>query len=172
MSRASLQQITRVHLPAEIARQTQTHLAATGRRGLEGMALWAGIQDGEAFRIRTCIVPQQQGHRTEHGLAVTVAGAELHRINLQLYRDGLRLLAQIHSHPTEAYHSDTDDRYAMATALGALSLVVPDFASGPFRLEDFAVYRLTPSPWWRFAPGPYWRALTPKSVRDLFSLEG
>jgi hypothetical protein len=171
MTRESLQQVGNVLLPAAVTRRTHAHLAEAGRAGLEGMALWAGAQDGETFQVRTCIIPQQQGHRTAHGLAVTVAGDELHRINLQLYREGLRLVAQIHSHPTEAYHSDVDDKYAMATALGAFSLVVPDFATGPFDVEAFAIYRLTPSPWWRFTPSPYWRALAPKAVRELFRVE-
>jgi hypothetical protein len=58
------------------------------------------------------------------------------------------LIAQIHSHPSEAYHSETDDTYPIATTAGALSIVVPDFAIRPFRLNDCAVYRLLPKQGW------------------------
>jgi hypothetical protein len=156
---ASLTQVVEVRTPAAVIHATQSHLRAAGVRGLEGMALWAGQLDGETFHVREAVIPRQQGHRTEHGLAVSVPGDELHRINIWLHRNRLRLIAQIHSHPTEAYHSDTDDRYAIATALGSLSIVVPDFAVRPFRLDDCAAYRLSTRPWWHFSSSPRWRPM-------------
>jgi hypothetical protein len=171
MTRPSLRDVAHVHVPAKVARQTHEHLLARGRQGYEGMALWAGRQNGDAVRIEACIIPRQQGHRTAHGLAVTVSGEELREINLALYRASLRLVAQVHSHPQAAYHSDTDDRYSMVTALGSLSLVVPDFATGPFAIDAFAVYRLTRRPWWHFARGAYWKHLSAASATSLITLE-
>lgn len=164
----SLTIVNEVLVPQRVVDATQTHLRAAGRRGLEGMALWAGRQDGACFEVTDAVIPRQQGHRTDHGLAVSVPGVELHRINMLLHRAGLRLVAQVHSHPTEAFHSDTDDRYAIATALGCLSLVVPDFAVRPFALHDCAAYRLTRRRWWRFSSAPYWRRLhLPELSRTL-----
>ncbi|TNC65785.1 Mov34/MPN/PAD-1 family protein [Rubellimicrobium roseum] len=160
----SLTTIERVLVPVSIIEETQGHLRAAGSAGLEGMALWAGQAQGAQFQVRSVVIPQQQGHRTEHGLAVSVPGPELHRINMMLHRARLRLVAQIHSHPTEAYHSDTDDRYAIATALGSLSIVVPDFAVRPFRPDDCAAYRLSVRPWWQFSSEPYWRELPPTEL--------
>lgn len=74
---------------------------------------------------------------------MVVDGDELHRLNVYLHETGLRLIAQVHSHPTVAYHSETDDRYAVATTIGCFSLVVPDFAARPFALADCATYRLS-----------------------------
>ena len=156
---ASLTEFARVYLPARVAVQTQAHLRAVGLEGYEGMALWVGKPDGAQFNVLDVIIPQQHGHRTEHGLAVSVPGEELHRINMKLYRAGLRLIAQVHSHPTEAYHSDTDDEYAITTALGSLSIVIPDFAERSFRLDDCAAYRLSLRPWWHFSSRPRWRRL-------------
>jgi hypothetical protein len=164
----SLTQVTQVLVPRTVVEDTQTHLRRTGAAGLEGMALWAGTQDEAVFRVQAAIIPQQLGHRSDHGLAVSVPGAELHRINMWLHRSRLRLIAQVHSHPTEAYHSDTDDRYAIATALGSLSIVVPDFAVRPFRLDDCAAYRLSTTPWWQFSSTPKWRAMSfPELSRTL-----
>ena len=96
----------------------------------------AGVQEGSVFHIREVIVPQQEWGYA----AITVspydgAGPCCSGINLHLYKSRLPwLLAQIHSHPTHAFHSEMDDEYAIATALGAFSLVVPDFARDPFSI--------------------------------------
>jgi hypothetical protein len=66
-----------------------------------------------------------------------------------LYESQLRLIGQVHSHPTQAYRSGTDDDFALATTAGCLSVVVPDFAQRPFSLRDCAVYRLQLSGEWQ-----------------------
>jgi JAB domain-containing protein similar to deubiquitination enzymes len=132
-------EVRSVRVPRHCIERMQSHLAAVGRKGLEGMAFWVGTHQNEIFEVRETIIPQQRGTRTAHGLAVTVAGEELHRLNLWLFRNKLRLIAQIHSHPTDAYHSDTDDQYAIATTVGCLSLVVPNFAAKPFHPLDCSV---------------------------------
>jgi len=161
--------INTVKVPARHADETQKHLQATGRRGLEGMALWVGTVAGPAAKITEVIIPEQQGHRTDHGLAVSVSGDELHQINVHLYKTKQRLIAQVHSHPTEAFHSTMDDRYAIATALGSFSIVVPDFATGPFKIADFATYRLLSGrlPWDR---GPRWRAVAARTAAQIIHI--
>ncbi|MBA2335589.1 MAG: Mov34/MPN/PAD-1 family protein [Blastocatellia bacterium] len=101
--------------------------------------------------------------RSEDGVCVTVTGDELHRINVELYQNKLSLIAQIHSHPTEAYHSTTDDTFPIATTVGCLSLVVPDFAIRPFALRDCAVCRLQPT--------GRWMQLTQREVESLIFIE-
>ncbi|MEU2166918.1 hypothetical protein ACH47V_06000 [Micromonospora chersina] len=44
--------------------------------------------------------------------------------------------AQVHTHPREAGHSGTDDRFALVPAAGFNSLVIPNFATGPVSLSD------------------------------------
>lgn len=166
---ADLTAVTDLSVASARAVETQRHLRSTGRHGLEGMALWAGVVEGSAAKIIEVIIPQQDGLRTEHGLAVTVPGPELHRINVHLFKNKLRLIAQVHSHPTEAYHSDTDDRYAIATALGSFSIVVPDFATGPFDINDFATYRLLKGRW-PWDRSPRWRALSPKAAAQTIRI--
>jgi len=161
--------INLIALPGLQASETQKHLRATGRHGLEGMALWAGIVDGAAARITEVIIPKQKGHRTEHGLAVSVPGDELHRINVHLYKTKQKLLVQVHSHPNEAYHSEMDDRYAIATALGSFSIVVPDFANGPFEMEQFATYRLLEGRW-LWDRKPRWRAVGARAAAQIIQI--
>lgn len=168
--RASLTQVTSVQVHKSVAETTHAALAAAGRRGLEGIALWAGVQVGADFHVREAIVPQQQGIRSDHGLAVTVAAPELQRINLHLYRSELRLLAQIHSHPSRAFHSEMDDEYAITTALGSFSIVVPDFAVHPFSIAQCATYRLSPRPWWKLGSRPYWASLSSREAATMFRI--
>ncbi len=100
------------------------------------------------------LIPDQRLVRGPSGVGVCVDRTELHRINVWLFDTGLRILAQIHSHPTDAYHSETDDDNALATAVGSLSLVVPNFARGPADLSQTAVYRLDQAGNWVAVPPP------------------
>lgn len=83
----------------------------------------------------------------EEGICVTVKGEALHEVSRFLHERGLALVAQLHSHPTDAYHSETDDTFPITTRLGSVSIVLPDFAQRPFSLAACAVYRLTKRAW-------------------------
>ena len=58
----------------------------------------------------------------------------------------LKIVAQVHSHPGRAYHSQVDDEWAIVRHAGALSLVLPHFARsttvGNF-LDEAMTYRLS-----------------------------
>jgi hypothetical protein len=144
--------VSRVEVPRTVVEEAQSHLREVGKHGLEGFSLWAGKRIGQLFRVEENIVPVQMGHRSPEGVYVSVGPQELHRINVWLYEHNLTLFAQLHSHPTEAYHSDTDDTYPIATTVGSLSIVVPNYARQPFSLISSAVYRLIPQRGWVFIP--------------------
>ena len=86
----------------------------------------------------------------ESGQPTVIIDADLRRPMLATIFDrpgsvGLsQLLAgQVHSHPTDAYHSEVDDHNPLVTLLGSLSLVVPHFArAGRADVLDWAWYRL------------------------------
>ncbi len=137
-----------VSIPRRLALETHAHLRHISRQNLEGFALWAGVLQRDTFFVTRVRIPEQAGVRTDDGLLVMVGNDELHRLNVWLYEEGLTLIAQVHSHPTDAYHSDTDDALPIVTTVGGLSLVVPFFARNPFSLADYAVYRLMPDGDW------------------------
>jgi hypothetical protein len=97
-------------------------------------------------------VPKQTAYKLREGLCVRVDGSELHRLNVWLYENSERLAIQVHSHPTEAYHSETDDTYPIVTTRGGLSLVVPDFCRNGVRGAATALYRLNHEGWTELAP--------------------
>lgn len=144
--------VERLIIPRRLADAAQEHMRKVGRLGSEGFALWLGHRDGTSFQVDQTLIPEQQGLKVGKGVCVTVGGEELFRINRYLYTTGRQLIAQLHSHPTDAYHSETDDTFPIATTAGAFSLVVPDFAVRPFALDDCAVYRLVPKEGWLELP--------------------
>ncbi len=158
----TLEAVERVVVPLEIAEKTQSHLRAAGRGGNEGLALWSGVQEGSTFAVTTLVTPPQRAIRSPEGICVVVDGDALHKVNVETFRRGERLLAQVHSHPGRAYHSPMDDRYAVVTSPGALSLVIPDFAVRPFDLGECAAFRL--------AKSGVWRQVHPGDVARLISV--
>ena len=143
-----LSDITRIRVPRARVEDVAAHLCDMGRQGVEGVAFWAGRRATGGFDVLATIIPTQTGLRSDSGVAVRVDGDELFRMNVWLHQNQLQLVAQIHSHPGAAYHSDTDDDYAIMTTVGGLSIVVPNFGRDAIRLEECAVYRLDARQGW------------------------
>lgn len=154
--------VDRVLVARPLAEDMQTRLRAVGDHGFEAFALWVGSLDGTAFRVTSALIPEQHAVKGPEGVHVRVDGDELHRINVWLHDKGLRLFAQVHTHPADAFHSDTDDAFAIATTTGCLSIVVPDFARDSFAVERCAMFRLN-------ARGE-WLPLSPAAARSLVVL--
>jgi hypothetical protein len=146
--------------------ETEQFLKDVGEQGFEGLMLWAGSVRADSptiIDVVGCIAPDQTLVRGEDGVGLHVDGDELFRLNAMLYRKRLLLIGQVHSHPSQAYHSTTDDRYAVVTIPGGLSIVVPDFARHGFCLDSAAVYRLT-------AQGE-WAKLSSATAQQLIRIE-
>ena len=137
-------------IPSSILADTIRFLQAVGVHGYEGFVLWGGVSTTpKEFRFTSVIIPTQNASITDDGLLVTVDGNALFQVNKTLFERGETLGAQVHSHPTDAYHSSTDDQFPLATLLGSLSVVIPNFArEAPLDFEAWAFYRLTgPRKW-------------------------
>jgi hypothetical protein len=141
--------ISEIVIPIECVQLAYDHLRAVGEEGFEGVALFAGKQSHNQFRVSRALIPKQVALSIEHGLLYSVHGEELHRLNVFLFENELSLIAQVHSHPKEAFHSETDDAYPIVTTAGCISIVVPDFAAGPINIDSWAVYRLTEDSEWK-----------------------
>jgi len=142
-----LQDIDRIALPVKALELTEESLRAAGREGFEMFVLWSGRIDKEVFRVETPHVPKQTAYRSERGLLVRIEGQALHELNVWLYENEEVLGAQVHAHPTDAYHSETDDTHPIVTALGGFSIVAADFCKGGLLSPETAVYRLTQNGW-------------------------
>jgi hypothetical protein len=138
-------------VPLELVDQTLEPLQEAGDHGYEAFVLWGGIlaDDGARLDFASAFFPAQTTSRGEEGLLVVVDGDALFRANRAFYERGHILAGQVHSHPTDAYHSSTDDDYPLMTLIGGLSAVVPDFgAAGRDGLAEWAWYRLVDTGEW------------------------
>ena len=143
----SLQGVRRFRIQASAISETEQAIRSAGQDGYELFVIWSGTHDGDTFTVAEVHVPRQISYKSDDGLCVRVDGSELHRLNVWLYEAQQVIGAQIHSHPMEAYHSDTDDAYPIATLNGSLSIVLPYFGRDGFRSSDIAAYRLGRDGW-------------------------
>lgn len=142
-----LTDVERFLVPGSIIAETDGHLRGAGARGLEVFVLWSGQSRASEFIVRNAHVPRQMSYQLEAGLLVRVEGEALHHLNAWLYMHGETLAAQVHAHPTDAFHSETDDTYPIITEQGGISLVAADFCHDGLLSETTAAYRLGASGW-------------------------
>ncbi len=160
MSLVMLADVKRFIIPANVVEVTDQVLRDAGRRRAEMFVLWTGHVVDNTFTATFAYVPEQVAYALADGLCVTVLGDALHTLNKWLYEHGYALAVQVHTHPTRAYHSTTDDAYPIVTQRGGLSVVVPDFAAAGVRGPGTAVYRLGEGGWRRLRRHATRRLLT------------
>lgn len=157
----TLEDLNEFWVPDEVVAATDDTLREAGGYGAECFVLWVGRADHDTFFVHSTYTPQQNAYRLPEGLCVRVDGDELHRLNKWLFASKLVLGAQVHSHPTRAFHSETDSTYPIVTQRGGLSIVVPDFGHRGLRGRGVETYRLG---------GRGWERLSRRSVRRLVHL--
>lgn len=152
-----------VIVPRPVIEDTLRCMREIGAHGCELLVLWLGeVDDRQAVAsVRTAFVPKQKPIKGEDGVGYFITGETLFHLNRGLAETGLRLIAQVHSHPTMAFHSEADDRYAIVTTDGGLSLVVPNFGHARPDPVSWAVYRLDQQTW---------QELASAEVRSLFAI--
>ena len=149
----SLQGVRHFRIRRSALRETEEAIRSAGHNGYELFVVWSGTRDGDTFTVAEVHVPRQTSYKRDDGLCVRVDGSELHRLNVWLYEAQQVIGAQIHSHPLEAYHSEVDDTYPIATLDGSLSIVLPFFGRDGFGSKEIAAYRLSRHGWFELT-GP------------------
>jgi hypothetical protein len=140
-------QVRQVRLPHEFIDSIYEFFRASGGDGFESVVLLAGELNEDIFLVSHLLFPEQTIFKTSSGLGYHVRGEELERINTWLYKNSKTLIAQVHSHPEEAFHSPVDDEFAIVTETGSLSIVIPDFGNSDENLSESAVFRLKGEDW-------------------------
>jgi hypothetical protein len=131
-------------VPTAVLDEVRVFMEDRGALGLEATAMLASTTSGA---IKRAVIPDQVGHRSEYGVAVEVTPEGKRQLAGALELDE-RWLARIHSHPGDAFHSDTDDANPALTAAGSLSIVVPYFGLALRRgIAACAVFRFDGSRW-------------------------
>ena len=143
----TLAEVDHFVVPLEIVTSTEEALREAGAEGYELFVLWAGNISDRTVMIASYFIPEQTSYKTPDGLLVRVEGRALHELNASLFDRKEILVAQIHAHPTDAFHSFTDSTYPIVTSIGGLSIVAPYFAEDGLFVKDAATYRLDSKGW-------------------------
>lgn len=139
----------RIKVGRAVVTSTIERLQAGGRVGHERAVLWLG---SGTDRIDELYEPRQRTRADQFYFD----RQSMQMLLARLREKRLRVLAQVHSHPGRAFHSEADDEWAIVRHAGALSLVLPRFAQeatvGNF-LGLAATYVLSAQNEWQEAPG-------------------
>lgn len=114
----------RIQVSREVLVATISYLQNSGKRGHEGVVLWLGRRSVNPARVTRVYQP-------EHTAAEDffhIPSSSMRALMNYLDQHGISVLAQVHSHPLQAFHSKADDQWALVRHVGALSLVLPYFA--------------------------------------------
>jgi hypothetical protein len=141
-----MSEVSKVCIPRFIIRKTEEYLKNYGSEDKEGLLFWAGIANGEQGVVTTCVFPKFSSSQLQfhpypstypsplsskietYSIPIAQISAEDgSKIVSEIRKRGLYVLAQVHSHPSGAFHSSVDDANAFALYTGYLSVVVPDF---------------------------------------------
>lgn len=139
----------------ESVRATLAFLQAQGRKGHEGVVLWASRLHDRGCAIERVIIPRQ----VTGPLSYRIPDDETFRIIDELHAAGLVVPVQVHSHPEEAYHSPVDDERAFVQHEHGVSIVVPNFGA----INDDTFFRDTKN--YSLRSDGSWNELTPKDLR-------
>lgn len=135
--------MTTVTLPSPVLEATFAKLRECGAGRRECVVYWVADQ-ASVNVVTACVHPDHRagvaGYEVDSGWVTDFF--------LDLRRERRRAVAQVHTHPGAASHSETDDAFALAPQTGFLSLVIPNFATSPATLHDAHLVRMESSGAW------------------------
>lgn len=132
------------------------HFRACGRGARECTVFWAAPREvgGHLVRVAAVIHPRHKSTVASTEMDM----AEICALNELLYRRQMRVVVQVHTHPGAAFHSSTDDEFALVATPGFVSIVVPQFCRhGLLRFPDCYVTEFD---------GRDWRALSQREREE------
>jgi len=141
----------RVEVTLDSIDQTIAMLRRAGQRRAEGVVLWLGRRQQDCTKVIEVYEPEFFSE--EDFFRIPEVGMRL--LFAHLGERGLHVAAQVHSHPKEAFHSKADDLWAIVRHVGALSMVLPYFASNTTAhnfMFEAAVFQLSGDNCWVQVP--------------------
>jgi hypothetical protein len=134
----------RLRIPAELLAETFALLRRCGGGRRECQVLWTSAWD-DLTNISEVVHP----HHLAHSGGFELASDWINRFWQELARTRRGIRVQVHSHPSEAFHSTTDDDHPIIHTVGFLSLVIPDFGLGPVGLNRAYLAEIDPNGKWQ-----------------------
>lgn len=135
-------------LPREAFHAAFDEMRNSGRRGVEGIALWLGRNNGGAITITHTIALRGSGILKRRDY-INISPELLNEVGDVAAAHEVFLVGQIHSHATSygTWLSEADKRYGIAIP-GYLSAVAPDFAlRADTRLNECGIHVFESQVW-------------------------
>jgi len=118
-----------VYVPQEVIEETQKLLLSfSGQKQMrKGIVYWVGTETEQGLFVTQAIAPRAAATP----ISFRVEAVENARIVAELQKQGLQLIAQVHSHPNgvEVDHFITEPEMGFLPFEGFFSLVVRDYAT-------------------------------------------
>lgn len=127
-----------IHVPSQVLEKTLVTLREAGNRDAERLVLWIGRTKGNFSVVSSVLIPEQIASVD----FFRVPPNSMAQIVATLREQRNIIVAQVHSHPGEAFHSPADDKWALISRVGALSIVLPRFALGVDKINFFTHAKL------------------------------
>ncbi len=106
--------------------ETHRFLGPYCHANVEGACFWFGVQEGSLQVVTTLALPEVRQTRGYY----RVVPESLRRLVADMRAQGLKNLAQVHTHPSDwVGHSRYDDENSYSTKEGALSIVWPNYGA-------------------------------------------
>ena len=132
-----------VVLTRDVLRRAGDFFEERGADGCEGSALIAGEPGYAADHL---VVPDQVAGRYPRCYVEITDQGDIDMMTALSSEE--RYVARIHSHPGDAFHSETDDNNPVLTHEGAVSIVAPFFGLGlRHGLDACAIFVLQSGVW-------------------------
>lgn len=137
-----------IRVPEKIIGDTISFLKERGSvANSEAVVLWLGRREASGITIEELYIPEQEASEDYF----RIPPISMMALVAHVRSTGFFVAAQVHSHPKKAFHSVADDTWAVVRHVGALSLVLPYFASRTTVLnfvEQCAVFSLSATNAW------------------------
>ena len=112
----------------------------------------------DIFEIKEVWIPKQENTM----ISYYIPDIDVHNINVKLNKNKYSAIAQLHTHPGDAFHSLVDDEHTILSLPGSFSIVIPNYGNIPINaIDDWIVYRLL---------NGQWTLQTKNKVRRLFQI--
>jgi proteasome lid subunit RPN8/RPN11 len=137
-----------ISLGPEVLERSFQHLRLCGAARRECIVFLAGPLS-EPDRVDEVLHPEH----TASAAGYEVDPAWISELWLDLARRRQTIRVQVHTHPGAAYHSSTDNDFALVHTPGYMSLVIPDFARGTVSLKgSYLTARAADGSWHELDP--------------------
>lgn len=127
---------TKLTIPTEIWERSLAVLREYSHQRSEGLVFLGGVVNAAGAYVTGLYVPR---HAPQGARARLTPEQSRWLLRSLRHRDE-KLLAQMHSHPGEAYHSPGDDERATSFHPGFISIVAPDFGMEVDSIEQCAIF--------------------------------